>query len=106
MRGHPQRNPTWHGIDFQNRIFYLGPQTPAGPNYLIPGGGAYFNAGGIDTTGIELSATVPLPHQTAFYTAYRCSIQRATRRRATRSLLGEASICWRVLIAARRNPAD
>ena len=52
------------------RIFYLGPQTPAGPNYLIPGGGAYFNAGGIDTTGIELSATVPLPRQTAFYTAY------------------------------------
>ena len=61
---------TWYVIDFQNRIFYLGPQTPAGPNYLIPGGGAYFNAGGIDTTGIELSATVPLPRQTAFYTAY------------------------------------
>ena len=45
---------TWYTIDFENRIFYLGPQTPAGPNYLIPGGGAYFNAGGIDTSGIEL----------------------------------------------------
>ena len=55
---------TWYVIDFQNRIFYLGPQTPAGPNYLIPGGGAYFNAGGIDTTGIELSAT------------YRCRARR------------------------------
>ena len=61
---------TWYTIDFQNRIFYLGPQTPAGPNYLIPGGGAYFNAGGIDTSGVELSATVQLPRQTSFYTAY------------------------------------
>ena len=61
---------TWYTIDFRNRIFYLGPQTPAGPNYLIPGGGAYFNAGGIDTSGVELSATVQLPRQTSFYTAY------------------------------------
>ena len=60
---------TWYTIDFQNRIFYLGPQTPAGPNYLIPGGGAYFNAGGIDTSGVELSATVQMPRQTSFYTA-------------------------------------
>ncbi len=61
---------TWYAIDFQNRIFYLGPQTPAGPNYLIPGGGAYFNAGGIDTSGVELSATVQLPRRTSFYTAF------------------------------------
>ena len=60
---------TWYTIDFENRIFYLGPQTPAGPNYLIPGGGAYFNAGGIDTSGVEFSATVELPHQASFYTA-------------------------------------
>ena len=60
---------TWYSIDFRNRIFYIGPQTPAGPNYLIPGGGAYFNAGGIDTSGLELSATLQLPLQTAFYTA-------------------------------------
>ena len=61
---------TWYTIDFKNRIFYLGPQTPAGPNYLIPGGGAYFNSGGIDTSGIELSATVQTSRQTSFYTAY------------------------------------
>ena len=60
---------TWYNIDFENRIFYLGPQTPAGPNYLIPGGGAYFNAGGIDTRGVEFSATVQLPRQTSLYTA-------------------------------------
>jgi len=61
---------TWYTIDFQNRIFYLGPATAAGPNYLIPGGGAYFNAGGIDTSGMEFSATVQLPRQTSFYTAF------------------------------------
>ena len=61
---------TWYTIDFRNRIFYLGPQTPTGPNYLIPGGGAYFNAGGIDTSGFELSATVQLPQRTSFYTAF------------------------------------
>ena len=60
---------TWYTIDFKNRIFYLGPQTPAGPNYLIPGGGGYFNAGGIATSGVEFSATVQLPRQTSFYTA-------------------------------------
>ena len=61
---------TWYTIDFENRIFYLGPATATGPNYLIPGGGAYFNAGGIDTTGVELSATVQLPRQTSVYTAF------------------------------------
>jgi hypothetical protein len=61
---------TGYVIDFDNRIFYLGPQMPAGPNYLIPGGGAYFNAGGIETNGVELSATVQMPHQLSLYTAY------------------------------------
>ena len=61
---------TWYDIDFDNRIFFLGPTTTAGPNYLIPGGGAYFNAGGIDTSGVELSATVQMPRRTSFYTAW------------------------------------
>ena len=61
---------TWYTIDFQNRVFYIGPQTPAGPDYLIPGGGAYFNAGGIETSGVEVSATVRMPGRTSFYTAF------------------------------------
>ena len=61
---------TWYDIDFDNRIFFLGPTTTAGPNYLVPGGGAYFNAGGIDTRGVELSATVQMLGRTSFYTAY------------------------------------
>ncbi len=60
---------TRYSIDFTNRIFYLGPQTPAGPNYLIPGGGAYFNAGGIETSGVEFAATVQMPGRTSFYSA-------------------------------------
>ena len=61
---------TWYDIDFNNRVFFLGPTTTAGPDYLIPGGGAYFNAGGIDTSGVELSATVQMTAGTTFYTAY------------------------------------
>ncbi len=58
---------TWYLSDFENRIFYLGPTTAAGPNYLIPGGGAYFNAGGLRSSGVELAATVRLPHQVSLY---------------------------------------
>ena len=61
---------TWYAVDFQNRIVFLGPQTVTGPNYLIPGGGAYFNAGGLDTRGVEFSATVQLPHKVSLYSAY------------------------------------
>lgn len=61
---------TLYAVDFENRIVFLGPQTTAGPNYLIPGGGAYFNAGGLDTRGLELSATIQLPHKISLYSAY------------------------------------
>ena len=61
---------TAYSIEFDNRIFYLGPASPAGPNYLIPGGGGYFNAGGIETSGVELAATVAMPGQTSIYTAF------------------------------------
>ena len=50
--------------DFDNRIFFLGPTTTAGSSYLIPGGGVYLNAGGIDTSGVEFSATVQMPGRT------------------------------------------
>lgn len=61
---------TLYAVDFENRIVFIGPQTAAGPNYLIPGGGAYFNAGGLDTRGLELSATIQLPHRISVYSAY------------------------------------
>ena len=61
---------TYYRIDFQNRIFFLSPQTAAGPNYLIAGGGSYFNAGGIDSRGVELSATLRATDSTSLYTAW------------------------------------
>ena len=61
---------TYYDIDFRNRIFFLTPATAAGPNYLIPGGGAYFNAGGIESSGLELAATLQVAEGTSVYTAY------------------------------------
>lgn len=61
---------TFYRIDFQNRIFFLSPQTTAGPNYLVAGGGSYFNAGGIESRGIELSATLRLTEATSLYSAW------------------------------------
>ncbi len=61
---------TFYRIDFQNRIFFLTPQTAAGPNYLIAGGGSYFNAGGIESRGVELSATLRVTDSSSLYTAW------------------------------------
>ena len=61
---------TWYRIDFRNRIFFLSPGSAAGPDYLIAGGGSYFNAGGIESRGLELSATLRLTDRTSLYTAY------------------------------------
>ncbi len=61
---------TYYRIDFQDRIFFLSPQTAAGPNYLVAGGGSYFNAGGIDSRGVELSATLRVTDSSSLYTAW------------------------------------
>ena len=61
---------TFYRIDFQNRIFFLSPQTATGPNYLVAGGGSYFNAGGIESEGVELSATLRVTEATSLYTAW------------------------------------
>lgn len=60
---------TWYDIDFRNRIFFVTPQTPTGPNYLVAGGGSYFNAGGIRSRGIEISATFEVTASTSLYAA-------------------------------------
>ena len=61
---------TFYRIDFENRIFFLSPQTATGPNYLVAGGGSYFNAGGIESEGVELSATLRVTEATSLYTAW------------------------------------
>ena len=61
---------TWYRIDFRNRIFFLTPASAAGPDYLLAGGGSYFNAGGIESRGAEVSTTLRLTDRTSFYMAY------------------------------------
>jgi outer membrane cobalamin receptor len=61
---------TYYQIDFSNRIIFLGPESAAGPNYLIGDAGTYFNAGGIDSTGFELTADVRLTDSLSLYSAY------------------------------------
>ena len=64
---------TAYRIDFSNRIFFLHTQTEAGPSYLVPGGGAYFNAGGVESRGVELSATCRVGETGSLYASWTWS---------------------------------
>lgn len=61
---------TYYDIQFDNRIIFLAANTSAGPDYLIGTNGSYFNAGGIDADGIELSASVDVTPEINFYFSY------------------------------------
>ena len=54
---------TGYVIDFENRSLLPRSANACWSQLPHPGGGAYFNAGGIDTRGIEFSATVQLPRR-------------------------------------------
>ena len=64
---------TAYRIDFSNRIFFLHTQTETGPSYLVPGGGAYFNAGGVESRGVELSATCRVGQTGSLYASWTWS---------------------------------
>ncbi|EAQ98063.1 TonB-dependent receptor domain-containing protein [Congregibacter litoralis] len=64
---------TYYQIDFSNRIIFLGAESVAGPNYLIGDTGTYFNAGGIDSTGFEVTADLRLTDSLSLYSAYSLS---------------------------------
>lgn len=57
-------------IDFENRIIFLSPESDAGPNYLIGTNGTYFNAGGIESDGFELTADFRLSASLSLYSAF------------------------------------
>ncbi|MCB1646939.1 MAG: TonB-dependent receptor [Pseudomonadales bacterium] len=48
---------TYYDVEFDNRIIFLSANTSAGPDYLIGTNGTYFNAGGVDSSGLELTGT-------------------------------------------------
>ncbi|MFT5711575.1 MAG: iron complex outermembrane receptor protein [Halioglobus sp.] len=64
---------TYYDTEFSNRIIFLSPESSAGPNYIIGTSGTYFNAGGIDSSGIELTADVKLTDNLSLYGAYSYS---------------------------------
>ncbi|MCB2076839.1 MAG: TonB-dependent receptor [Novosphingobium sp.] len=53
-----QASATWFKSKFDNRIIFLSNSTSTGPDYLIGTNGSYFNAGGIDSEGVELLLNV------------------------------------------------
>ena len=61
---------TYYDIDFNNRIIFLSPETEAGPNYIIGTNGTYFNAGGIESNGLEIAGDVFLSEAFTLYAAY------------------------------------
>jgi outer membrane receptor protein involved in Fe transport len=63
----------YYDISFNNRIIFLSPESAAGPDYLIGTDGTYFNAGGIDSTGFELTADYRLSEQFSLYSSYSFS---------------------------------
>jgi len=61
---------TYYTIDFENRIIFLDSQSAAGPNYIIGTNGNYFNAGGIESDGLEVSANLRVSDSWSFYFSY------------------------------------
>ena len=49
---------TYFSSKFNNRVIFVSTSTGAGPDYLFEGSGGYFNAGGIDSDGFELLASI------------------------------------------------
>lgn len=64
---------TYYEADFSNRIIFLSPESAAGPDYIIGTSGTYFNAGGIDSSGFELTADIDLTDSLRLYSAYTFS---------------------------------
>lgn len=60
----------YYDIEFDNRIIFLDNESVSGPNYLIGTNGTYFNAGGIESDGLELSFSWDINDNLSLYTSY------------------------------------
>ena len=60
----------YYDISFENRIIFLDNSVATGPNYLIGTNGTYFNAGGINSDGFELSGLIEPLDNLSLYLAY------------------------------------
>ncbi|WP_319024700.1 TonB-dependent receptor domain-containing protein [Microbulbifer hainanensis] len=61
---------TYFRNTFDNRIIFLDNNTETGPSYLIGTNGSYFNAGGIDSDGLELLLNIDLNDNFDLYASY------------------------------------
>lgn len=61
---------TWFQNEFDNRIIFLSNDTAAGPSYDIGTNGTYFNAGGIESDGLELLLDYDLNTAFNIYASY------------------------------------
>ncbi|WP_444921647.1 TonB-dependent receptor domain-containing protein [Microbulbifer sp. CnH-101-G] len=61
---------TYFENEFENRIIFLDNNSASGQNYLIGTNGTYFNAGGIESSGLELSLDYDISDSLNLYTSY------------------------------------
>ena len=65
-----QASATYFNSTFDNRIIFLSNSTSTGPDYLIGTNGSYFNAGGIESQGIELLTNIRVLENLSIYGSY------------------------------------
>lgn len=65
-----QASATWFKSKFANQVIYVPNSTSAGNDYLGEGSGKYFNAGGIDSDGVEVMANLTPARGLSLYGAY------------------------------------
>jgi outer membrane receptor for Fe3+-dicitrate len=61
---------TYYSIDFENRLTFIAPDSPAGIDFLIGTNGSYINVGGIESSGIEASISANLHDYVSIYGAF------------------------------------
>ncbi|NTS78137.1 TonB-dependent receptor [Catenovulum sp. SM1970] len=61
---------TFYDIDFENRITFISPESPDGPDYILGTNGSYINVGGIESSGIEAAVTYYFADSWSLYASY------------------------------------
>lgn len=61
---------TYYNINFDNRLSFIAPDSPDGIDFLIGTNGSYVNVGGIESDGLEASATWYISNEWGLYASY------------------------------------
>ena len=60
----------YYRIDFENRITFIAPGSPAGIDFLVGTNGAYLNVGGVESDGFEMSLSYRVTDFISAYLSY------------------------------------